>query len=367
MADWRADRPYNELPLLPPAVELETKAVLKLCVESRAAVAALNRSAELIPNAGMLINTLPLLEAQASSEIENVVTTTDALFQHLHDAGGSDPATREAFRYREALLEGFRELPKRPLSTRSAERVCTRIKGVEMSIRRVPGTVLHNTATQETIYTPPEAGDRLRDLLGNWETFVHAGDSLDPLVRLAVAHYQFEAIHPFTDGNGRTGRVLNSLALVEWGLLSAPILYLSRYIIAHKSDYYRLLLAVTREEDWEPWVKFLVQGVGETAAWTAGKIDAIRELQRATTEFVKSRLPKLYTRELMEVLFQQPYCRIANLVEADIVGRQAAARYLHELVSVGVLHEKPVGREKLFVNARLLGLLTGEPNTFEAL
>ena len=365
MALWRPDQPYNDLPVLPPPADLETRAVLKHCIAARSALAGLKRSAEHLPNSGMLINTLPLLEAQASSEIENIVTTADALFQHMHDRGGSDAATREALRYREALLEGFRALAHRPVSTRTAETICTRIKGVEMTVRRVPGTALKNSASGEIIYTPPESENRLRELLANWEQYVHAIDALDPLVRLAVAHYQFEAIHPFTDGNGRTGRVLNSLLLVQWGLLSTPILYLSRYIIANKGEYYRRLLAVTQEENWEPWLLFMVQGVEETAHWTSAKIDAVRRLVDATSRHVRQKLPKLYSYELVDVLFQQPYSRIANLVSAKIAERQAASRYLKGLVSVGVLREQAVGREKLFLNSRLLRLLTEDTNEFE--
>lgn len=361
---WRADRPYNALPLLPPAVDLETKAVLKQCVSARAALAELKQAAELIPDPGMLINTLPLLEAQASSEIEHIVTTADELFQHLQAEEAADPATKEALRYRHALLEGFQSLTRRPLSTRTAEAVCSRIKDVEMSVRRVPGTALAKPTTGETIYTPPEGERRIRELLANWERFLHDAEEIDPLVRMAAAHYQFEAIHPFTDGNGRTGRVLNILYLVEQDLLPLPILYLSRYVIAHRSDYYRLLLTVTREDSWEPWILFMLRGVEETATWTCAKIAAIRKLAHETAEFVRHRLPKIYSRELVDVLFEQPYCRIGNVVEAGIVARQAASRYLKSLASVGVLEERKFGREKLFLHPKLLTLLTRDTNDF---
>ncbi len=177
---------------------------------------------------------------------------------------------------------------------------------------------------------------------------------------MAVAHYQFEAIHPFLDGNGRTGRVLNSLFLVGEGLLDLPILYLSRYIIGRKADYYRLLLAVTREGAWEPWILYMLRGVEETAAWTTAKIGAVRKLSADTAAIARRRLPKIYSRELVDAIFEQPYCRIANLVDAGIAGRQAASRYLKALAGIGVLREKAVGREKLFVNPRLMTLLTRE-------
>lgn len=364
-AAWRADRPYNALPGLPPVVELETRPVLKQCITARSALAELKQAAALIPNPTMLINTLPLLEARASSEIENIVTTADKLFRHLQADTGADPATREALRYRRALLEGVSALKRRPLATRTAESICSAIKGVEMSVRRVPGTALASDATGEVVYTPPEGEARIRDLLANWERFLHDADAIDPLVRMAAAHYQFEAIHPFTDGNGRTGRVLNSLFLVEQGLLPLPILYLSRYIIANKADYYRLLLGVTRDAAWEPWVLYMLRGVEETALWTTVKIAAVRRLSDDTTRHVRARLPKIYSRELVDVIFEQPYCRISNLVQAGIAGRQAASRHLKALVSIGVLREQAFGKEKLFVHPKLMSLLTRDRNEFE--
>lgn len=363
---WRPDVAYNQLPLLPPAgIELETKAVLKQCIKARAAVAELKQAAELIPNQGVLINTLPLLEAQASSEIENIVTTTDRLFQYRAAADGVvDPATKEALQYSRALLEGFRSLADRPLSTSTAERVCSEIKGTAMSIRRVPGTALASDRTQQIIYTPPEGEALLRDLLANWEKFLHNERDIDPLVRMAVAHYQFEAIHPFTDGNGRTGRVLNSLFLIQEELLGLPILYLSRFIIRHKEDYYRLLLQITREAAWEEWVLFMLQGIEETARWTTQKIAAIRDLQAHTLEHVKAAAPKIYSRELIELIFELPYARIQNITQRGLVARQAAARYLKALVNIGVLQEQAVGREKLFIHPKLMRLLTREEMTF---
>lgn len=359
---WRPEQPYDALPLLPPKQDVETRAVLKQCIAARTALAELKQAADLIPNPAVLINALPLLEAQASSEIENIVTTADRLFQHVQADERADPATREALRYRRALLEGGRAIERRPISTGTAEAICTQIKGVDMRIRRVPGTALVGHATGQVIYTPPEGEARLRDLLANWERFLHQEVALDPLVRMAVAHYQFEAIHPFTDGNGRTGRVLNSLYLVEQGLLGQPILYLSRYIIAHKPDYYRLLLEVTRDGAWEPWLLYVLRGVEETARWTVDKIAAVRRLAAETTAYVRRALPGVYSRELVDVIFEQPYCRIANVVERGIAERRAASRYLQALAGAGVLRAVSVGREKLFLHPRLLALLTRDEN-----
>lgn len=366
---WRPDLPHNQLPALPPARELESRAVLKACIEARAALAELKQAAELIPNQTMLINTIPLLEAKDSSEIENIVTTTDQLFQYAQSPAqgkdNADPATKEALRYRTALHRGCQSLKDRPLCTATAVDVCRTLKGVDMDIRRTPGTQFINDRTGEVIYTPPEGEARLRDMLANWERFLHNQTELDPLIRMAVGHYQFEAIHPFTDGNGRTGRVINILYLIQEELLNLPILYLSRHVIAHKADYYGLLLGVTRDQAWEPWLQFMLQAVAETSKWTTGKIAAIRKLAEHTTEHVRGRLPKIYTRELVDVIFEQPYCRIGNLVDKGIAQRQAASRYLHDLADLGVLREMPFGKEKLFIHPKLMQLLSRDNNQFQ--
>lgn len=364
MTDWQPNHPYNHLPKLLPHDDLETKAVLKVCVSARSSLAALKQATGLIPDPSILINSLPYLEAGASSAIENIVTTADKLFRYAQSEANADPATREALRYRAALLAGFKEITRRPLNTRTAETVCSQIKNADMSVRRVPGTKIVNERTGEVIYTPPEGEALLRDLLADWERFLHEPSDLDPLVRLAVGHYQFEAIHPFTDGNGRTGRVLNSLFLIHEELLTLPVLYLSRYIINHKDDYYRRLLDVTRSHAWEPWIVYMLTGIDETAQWTTAKISAMRALLDHTASFVRERLPKIYSRELVTVIFEQPYCRIGNLIDAGVAKRVTASRYLKQLVVIGVLREESVGKEKLFVHPKLLVLLTGESNEF---
>ena len=364
---WQAEKPYNSLPLLPllPATsDLETRAVLKACITARAALAELKQAADLIPNQTMLINTIPLLEAKDSSEIENIVTTTDRLFQHAQWEHQADPATKEALRYRSALYKGFQSLKDRPLCTATAVEICRTLKGVDLDIRKTPGTQLINDTTGEVIYTPPEGESNLREMLANWERFIHNQDDVDPLVRMAVGHYQFEAIHPFEDGNGRTGRVINILYLIQQDLLQLPILYLSRHIIANKSDYYKLLLNVTRDGSWEPWILFMLKAVEETSRWTTQKIAAIRNLSEHTTEFVRLSVPKIYTRELVDVIFEQPYCRISNLVNKGVAKRQAASKYLKDMVALGVLVEQPAGKEKLFIHPKLMKLLSYDSNQF---
>lgn len=263
--------------------------------------------------------------------------------------------------------QGYLALKNRPLNISTAVVVCSTIKGTAMDIRRVPGVKIANTTTGETIYTPPEGEDNIRRLLADWERFVHdEAQNLDPLITMAVAHYQFEAIHPFTDGNGRTGRVLNILYLIERQLLSLPILYLSHYILRNKGDYYRLLTAVTRDQQWQEWLLYMLEAVTETARWTTRKIAAVRGLIDHTAQFVHERLPKVYSHELIRIIFEQPYCRIQNLVEANIAQRQTASGYLKKLAGLGVLHEMQAGKEKLFVHPKLLQLMTTDDDDFTA-
>ena len=355
---FNPNRPFNDLPDLPPASETETRAVLRSCIAARAALAELRVSGTLISNQAMLINSIPLLEAQASSEIENIVTTADRLFRYANDASGrADSATGEALRCRTALHRGFEMLKRRPVSTAIAVEVCRTIKGVGLDIRDTPGTALANDATGEVIYTPPEGEAVLRSKLANWERYIHETEEIDPLIRLAVMHYQFEAIHPFIDGNGRTGRVLNLLYLVDKGLLDIPVLYLSRHIVRNKTLYYRRLLAVTTREGWEPWILFILEAVRTTAEWTTAKIRAIRELLDETSAAIRQRMPRIYSRELAELIFVHPCCRIADVVKADIAKRQTAAIYLKALAAEGLLEEIKAGRENLYLNPPLLELL----------
>lgn len=360
-------KPYNDLPPLPPGQDVETKPVLKRCVSAGRALATLRQSAFLIPNQDVLINTIPLREAKDSSAIENIVTTNDALFLYASvDPEKADAATKEALRYRTALLSGYQNLQHRPLTTNVAISICRAIKDVDLGIRQTPGTVLRNHTTGKVIYTPPEGEAVLRDKMANWEKFLHEAEEIDPLIRMAIGHYQFEAIHPFPDGNGRTGRVINILYLIEQKLLDLPILYLSRYINDNRNDYYRLLQEVTTKAAWEPWVLYMLTAVEETAMWTVGKINAIKTLMDETVRHVSKTMPGLYSRELVELVFTQPYCRIGNLVESGIGNRNTAAKYLKELAAGGVLKSRKEGREQLYINARFLDLLTQDENDFRA-
>ncbi|MGL5823744.1 MAG: Fic family protein [Nocardioides sp.] len=364
MPGWRADVPYNDLPPPPGTDVLETRATLKAAIAANTALAKLDQAALSIPNPTVLINTLPLLEARASSEIENIVTTTDALFRHIDNDASADAATKETLRYRSALRIGYELTTTRGLSAATAVAICTAIKGRTMDIRALPGTRIGSPTTGEVTYSPPEGRDLIATKLSDWERFVHDRDDLDPLIRMAVAHYQFEAIHPFADGNGRTGRILNVLMLVEAGLLHQPLLYLSRYLIETKSDYYRLLQAVTADAAWHAWVTYILTGIERTSHEMVAKIAAIRELQESFSQRARAASRGGADSELQAVLFEQPYCRISTVMERCNVSRPTATSWLNSLAEAALLQDLKVGRERLFVNREFLTLLTARTGGF---
>lgn len=346
-------QPYNDLPLLPPAAELETKAVLKQAIVANRVLANLRGLAAQIPNQGVLINSIVLQEARLSSEIENIVTSNDELYRADADPDGkTDPQTKEVLRYREALYFGFKALGKRPLSTNLFIDIVRLIKQVDFDVRRVPGTALVNPRG-DVVYTPPVGEPLIRDKLANLEQFIHADDGLDPLVKMAVMHYQFEAIHPFPDGNGRTGRILNLLYLVDRGLLDIPVLFLSRYIMAHKTDYYEGLRGVTERQDWESWILYMLRAVESTAQQTYDQVTRIRALMEVVRERVQSEAPSIYSKDLIEVIFRHPYTKIQFLMDAGLAKRQTASMYLQTLAGLGLLRPSKHGREMYYINDAL--------------
>lgn len=346
-------QPFNDLPLLPPKAELETKAVLKQAIAANRTLANLRGLAAQIPNQGVLINSIVLQEARLSSEIENIVTTNDELYRADADPEGkSDPHTKEVLRYRQALYHGFHEMKNRPLSTNLFIEIVRIIKQVDLGIRRITGTALKNE-TKEVVYTPPAGEAVIRDKLANLESFLHAEDELDPLVKMAVMHYQFEAIHPFEDGNGRTGRILNLLYLVDQGLLDIPVLFLSRYIIANKAAYYDGLRKVTEEQEWEAWVLFMLRAVESTAQQTFDQVTRIRALMEGVREQIQKQAPAIYSKDLVEVIFRHPYTKIQFLVDANIAKRQTASTYLQTLAGLGFLRASKSGREIYYINDAL--------------
>jgi len=354
--------PFNDLPPLPPTAEVESPAVLKKAIAASRALAELKGMAERMPNQIMLIDSLVLQEARASSEIENILTTNDELFKAASDE--SMPASAEAkevLRYRQALNHGFRQIKERPLATGLFIEIAQLIKQTDFGVRRVPGTRIANSRG-ETIYTPPEGEAVIRDKLRDLENFMHAedgsGSGLDVLVKMALVHYQFEAIHPFPDGNGRAGRILNILYLVDRGLLDLPVLYLSRHIIDHKPAYYEGLRRVTEEGAWTDWVLYMLDAVEQTSLRTRRQITDILALMEAVRERVQREAPQVYSKDLIEQIFRQPYCKIAFLERAGMGTRQTCAKYLRELERLGMLRGQKMGREVYFINQGLFELLT---------
>jgi Fic family protein len=328
-------------------------------VAASRALAELKGVGGLIPNQTILINSIPLQEARLSSEIENIVTTQDALFRAaVLQPGLVDPSTREVLRYRTALRHGFESLSGRSIDIDLIVDVGGVLLGGPVTLRDVEPILIEDVAAAQVVYTPPRERQHIVGLLRNLTDFLASPGDMDPLVRMAVAHYQFEAIHPFVDGNGRTGRILDILALVQSGLLDIPVLFLSRYIIRNKQEYYRRLRAVTEERDWEGWLCFMLDAVEDTATRTTGRILAVRDLLDSTLAMCRERLPgRVYSKELIELIFVQPYCKIAFLVDAGIAERKTAAGYLRELERIGILESEKRGREIIYRHLALLELL----------
>jgi Fic family protein len=357
--------PYNDLPLLPPAHEIENVEILRKIIDARSSIAELKASCKIIPNPAMLINTIVLQEAKASSEIENIVTTSDSLYKAFSSGKttGVDSATKEVLRYREAIFEGFNTLKDRKIDKELFIEVVKKIQqndeGIRDHIKDGTRTLIGNRATGTVVYTPPEGKEVIEKLLVNLTEFLNDDVSvLDPLIKMAIAHYQFEAIHPFSDGNGRTGRIINILFLVQRKLLDLPVLYLSKYINDNKPEYYKRLKLVTENNEWLPWIFYMIEAVKTTSDFTINKINNINELLEDALIEVKTKLPKIYSKELVELLFTQPYSKIDFLVEVGIASRNAAGRYLNSLESIGLLEKHRLGKENLFLNKKLFTLLS---------
>lgn len=344
--------PYNDLPLLPPAAELETKAVLKQVIAARTALAELKGAAHLLPNQGVLIQAIGLQEAKLSSEIESVVTTNDDLYRGFsNDGEGASSQTKEVLRYKDALWHGHQWVKQgMPLTTRLFESLYQEVKQADDGVRCLPGTRLADPQTGTVIYSPPEGEAVLRDKLADLERFINEPSDLDPLVRMAVAHYQFEAIHPFADGNGRVGRILNILQLQADGLLDVPILYLSRYIIDNKGAYYRGLAGVTERSEWEPWLLYILRGVEQMAQVTRQRIQAVLALMQSASVRAEKVLPKVQVPGILEVVFRHPYCKVRFMEQAGLGSRPTCTKYLRALVAAGLLREQTVWRENYFIN-----------------
>ena len=352
------NKPYNELPLLPPKKIIETNNVLYKTISASRALAKLDGAVMKLPNPELFLDTIQLQEAKASSEIENILTTNDDLYQSIvADRRFENTATKEVISYKEALRIGLEKLASKPfITTNLCIEIVQCIKKNTSGIRTTPGTKLSN-AKGETIYTPPEGEKVIRDKLANLEQFINNDESYDPFVKMALMHYQFEAIHPFADGNGRTGRILLLLYLKKAELLKVPAVYLSDYIIKNKSDYYENLRKVTENHDWETFVCYMLDMLEITSNKTLEKLNEIDVLMKQTSDKIRIELPKIYSKELIEVIFKLPYTKRNFLTQANLGTSKTVGNYLKSLEEIGILKSVKVGKEKLYLNHQLMDIL----------
>lgn len=357
-------QPSYIIPTLPLAGEIETAPVLKALTRAHRYLAELKGTAATIPNQGILIDTLSLQEAKASSEIENIVTTQDELFQlSAFPENPSSPAAKEVARYRDALRYGFTEQRRLDglLTNNMLISIFQILKRTEGGFRETPGTALKNEGTGALVYVPPQDAHSIRAHMSALEHFINADEDasdLDPLTRMAIIHHQFESIHPFPDGNGRIGRIINVLYLTRCGLLDIPILYLSRYITQNKAEYYRLLQQVRDTGEWEAWLLYMLKGIEETALDTLRLIENIRALMAETKRRMRDEHAKIYSHDLINNLFRHPYTRIEFIQNELGVSRPTATRYLEELSNSGILTKHRLGRNNYYINNKLVSLFT---------
>jgi len=351
----------SEIAHLPPDQDIETKAVLKKSAEAHRYLAELKGVAASMPNQNILIDTLSLQEARESSAIENIISTFDDVYQS-NDISQTyaTPAAKEVHLYSKALKKGFELVKKQGLLTNNIIlQIQQEIEQNRAGFRKLPGTKLLNQATGETVYKPPQEYDTIVHLMGNLESYINDDtiSDVDPLVKMAVIHHQFESIHPFYDGNGRTGRIINILYLIKHDLLSLPVLYLSRYIIRHKTDYYRLLQQVRESGQWEPWILYMLEAVTQTAQSTIRVITQMNKAMHVYKHTIRDQAPKIYSQDLLNNLFRYPYTKIEFIMHDLQVSRNTAIRYLDQLEELGLIKKRKIGRDNFFINEALIKLL----------
>ncbi len=354
---FNVNEPYNHLPdLMPDEKHWHLLSVYEQTNKANKALAELKGRLSAIPNPKIFINTLSLQEAKDSSSIENILTTNDKLFRAFTLDKEADPQTKEVLRYGKALVGGFEFIKSgKQLSIELIEKIYRDIKDESDGIRDFEVYIGNR---DRVIYTPPCCKDVIVRKLTNWLNIANSKDDLiDPLIKMAILHYQFEAIHPFKDGNGRTGRVINVLLLYTYNLLDDPILYLSKYINEHKSDYYQLLINVTANNNWEDWIIYMLKAVEETSRYTLDKVLEMTGLFNETKNVIQTKAPKIYSYELLETLFTQVYCNYNILIHNNIASRNTASKYLNELVEIGILEKEKVGNEFIFKNIGLYEIL----------
>lgn len=343
---------------LPPKIDLETVPVLKQLSLTYRALSELKGYSSTIPNKNILINAVTLNEAKDSSEIENIITTHDELFKAMSIENYVNPSAKEVVNYRSAIWYGYEFIKENNfISTNSIIDIQQFIESNRAGIRKLPGTTLKNDSTGEIIYTPPQTEDEILNLMTNLENYINEDQSVDPLIQLAVIHYQFESIHPFYDGNGRTGRIINVLFLVLKNLLDSPILYLSKYIIKNKNDYYKGLQDVRTKNGWEKWIIYMLKAIEDTSIETLVLIKEINLAINMTIEEIKIQLPRIYSKELVELLFFEFYTKISYIQNSLNVSRRTASDYLINLEKNGFLFSEKIGKEKIYINKKLFDIV----------
>jgi Fic family protein len=353
---------------LPPADNYETINILKALNKASRSLAELKGEAKTIPNENILINTLGLQEAKDSSEIENIITTQDDIFRASVDSSFKNIAAKEVQNYIEALKLGYQLIKKYGLLTaNNIKDIQKRLEPNKPGFRKIPGTVLKN-ANNDVIYTPPQDYKQIVDLMSNLEKYINDNEfqNIDPLIKMPIIHYQFESIHPFYDGNGRTGRIINILYLVQQGLLDIPVLYLSRYINQNKSDYYKYLQSIRKNNDYESWIIWMLNGITKTAQETIILVQKIRLLMENYINTIKEAYPKMYSKDLVENIFKHPYTKIEHLMNDLQVTRPTANKYLNKLINLGLLKKQKLWKTNYYINEQLYKLfnLSCEKNTF---
>lgn len=359
---YNKNNPYNDLPNLPPANFIESSEILRQLAKAARHLGELNGLCASLPDPQLLINTIVLQESKDSSAIENIVTTQDELYKAASEEGTASHAAKEVLSYRKALYVGLDKMQaqKGLLLTNTMVEIMQTIKQNKLGIRTAPGTALKNAINGEVIYTPPCCEDVLRNKLAAFEQFIndHETSSLDPLIKMALIHYQIEAIHPFADGNGRTGRILNALYLVQQQLLSQPVLYLSSYIVKYKAEYYQLIRGVTEKNNWHDWVMYILTALIETAQLTTNKIRSMLLLKDEFEKKMKDVLGSSFSYELLQLMFTLPYLKIELLENKAISHRQTASVWLKKLTEANILKPQKIGRTTYYINYKLMEILS---------
>lgn len=356
--------PYNELPNLPPPGFIESPEILKQLAKAARYLGELNGLCISLPDPQILINTIVLQESKDSSAIENIVTTQDELYKAATEDDTNNLGAKEVLNYKEALYVGIKRMHNQQnlLLTNTMVEIVQTIKQNNAGIRSVPGTVLKNAINGEVLYTPPCCEDVIREKLSALEQFINDPEfsSFDPLIKMAFIHYQFESIHPFPDGNGRAGRILNALYLVQQGLLIQPVLYLSSYIVKHKTEYYQLLRSITEKENWQDWVMYMLTALIETTQLTTKKMKAMLSLKSNYEKQLKEVLGTSFSYDLLQLMFTLPYLKIDLLVKKEIAHRQTASTWLKKLSAADIVRPQKIGRTTYYINFRLMEILSSD-------